>query len=78
MLNSTQPLHQPQKIKKTAELTFITFDSVALDSEPAFLNEDGLESSGSESSSPSINKSKKDKVHATPLLWFVTREKNSR
>lgn len=43
-----------------AELTFIVFDSVALDSEPAFLNEDGLESSGSESSSPSVRKSKKD------------------
>jgi len=43
---------------KIPELTFIILDSVALDSEPAFLNEDGLVSSGSESPSPSTKKEK--------------------
>lgn len=44
---------------KMLGLTFIILESVALDSEPAFLNEDGLASSGSESPSPSIQNTKK-------------------
>jgi hypothetical protein len=42
------------------ELTFIILDSIALDSEPAFLNEDGLASSGSESPSASTTKATKN------------------
>jgi hypothetical protein len=45
-------------------LTFIILESVALDSEPAFLNDDGLASSGSESPSPSIEKCKNKKKTA--------------
>jgi hypothetical protein len=45
---------------KMLGLTFTILESVALDSEPAFLNDDGRASSGSESPSPSTKNVKKE------------------
>jgi hypothetical protein len=62
------------------ELTFIILDSMALDSELAFLNEDGLASSGSESPSPSTTKAMKNvkfevsmAVRLLTVIFWVTR-----